>query len=107
MLAIVSLVFYCYKSIIKEKQLEIDIHDLRVTGYFILFTTPFYFFNGYSVITRTGAGTTSIWFIQSGTIGFFLLIIALIMISMKNMIPYLKNMESTSFLFLSDESVGD
>ena len=106
-LALISLLFYFYKSILKEKQLEIDVHDLRITGYFILFTTPFYFFNGYNIITRTGAGSTPIWFLKSSTIGFFFLIISLFMIFMKNLIPYLKNMNSTSFLFSNDESVSD
>jgi len=89
-LAFLCLAYYVIYSLLKYKQLENDVDDLRKTGFFISFVVPFYLFNGYDVLTQTGAGTTQIWFVPSFLIGIILLIIAVLMLFAGYFIPFLK-----------------
>ncbi len=105
-LAIICLLYYVIYSLIKYKQLENDVKDLRITGLFISFIVPFYLFNGYNIMTQSGAGTTPIWFIPSSIIGIFLLIIAVLMLLARHIIPYLKQQPVASFLFSKEDVNG-
>jgi len=109
-LTVVLLLYYIIYSLVKYKQLEKDTQDLRVTGFFLLFVTPFYLLNGYDVLTQSGAGSTPFiiadWLIPSGILGILFLIVAVLMISAKYLTVYLKKHELTPFLFPIEDNLG-
>jgi ABC-type sugar transport system permease subunit len=112
-LAFICLAYYFIFSLLKYKQLEDDVNDLRTTGFFISFVVPFYLFNGYDVITQSGAGSTLIWFIPSSIIGLILLVIAILMLLAPRITSYFKQRQdpkyfasSFSFLFRQEDNDG-
>ncbi len=106
-LAMICLAYYIGIVLIKQKNLEDDLKDLRVTGFFTLFVVPFYFLNGYSVITRSGAGSVPIWFIPSGLIGLIFLIVGLTMILARYFVPYFKIKGYLRLLFREESFSGE
>ena len=105
-LAFICLGYYIIYSLLKNKQLENDVNDLRKTGLFISFVVPFYLFNGYNVMTQSGAGTTPIWFIPSSILGIIMLVVAILMLFARYLIPFLKRKEFASFLFQLEDFNG-
>ncbi|PWI46843.1 hypothetical protein CEE45_14735 [Candidatus Heimdallarchaeota archaeon B3_Heim] len=105
-LAFICLAYYIIYSLLKYKQLENDVSDLRITGIFISCVVPFYLFNGYNTITQSGAGSTQIWFIPSGILGLLMLIIAILMLLARYIIPFLKQQQFASFLFPQEDING-
>ncbi|MFW9905105.1 MAG: carbohydrate ABC transporter permease [Candidatus Thorarchaeota archaeon] len=101
-LTVLCLLYYISFTLLKHKQLEYDLHDLRTIGFFVLFVVPFYLLNGYNTITKSGAGTTPIWLIPSYLIGFILLLIALLMIFAYYTVPHIKERGLLPFLFFSE-----
>lgn len=98
-LALICLIYYLVFIVYKQKRLIEDITDLRITGFFVLFVSPFYLFNGYDTITKSGAGSTPIWFIPSLIIGIFFLIVGLCMVMSYYVVPIIKKREYLTFLF--------
>lgn len=105
-LTFLCFLYYIGFTILKHKQLEYDLQHLRTTGFFVLCVVPFYLFNGYNTMTKSGAGTTPIWFIPSYLIGFLLLIIALVMILAIYLVPHIKKRGLLPFLFFVEETTG-
>jgi multiple sugar transport system permease protein len=105
-LAFICLGYYIIYSLLKYKQLENDVNDLRKTGLFISFVVPFYLFNGYDTITQLGAGSTKIWFIPSFIIGIIMLVIATLMLFSRYIVPFLKRLEFAHFLFKEEDLNG-
>ncbi|MHA1990396.1 MAG: carbohydrate ABC transporter permease [Candidatus Hodarchaeales archaeon] len=127
-IAFFFLIYYFINSIIKYRELEDDLRDLRMAGFFTLFVVPFYLFNGYNILTKSGFGSTPFYFplpfidtdpslgfignfvgsmtIPSLFIGLILLIIAILMISAYYFVPFMKKRQMASFLFHNEDASG-
>jgi ABC-type sugar transport system permease subunit len=78
------------KPTIIYTDLRRDLSSLRTIGFFMLFTTLFYFLNGYDTITKQGFGSTIfIGTISSMNLFYLFFIVAILMVFAYKYVPFL------------------
>ena len=79
------------KPVFQYETLKRDFAGLKTTGFFVLFTSGFYFLNGYSTITKSGFGSTLfIGPINSMMLAVLFFTIGILMVSSSRIVPFLR-----------------
>jgi multiple sugar transport system permease protein len=77
------------KPVFQYEELKRDFSGLKTTGFFVLFTSGFYFLNGYNTLSKSGFGSTIfIGSVNSMTLGRIFFIIGILMIFSSRIVPF-------------------